>query len=313
MIYKNIAKLYVDEKRLFVYNMFHMDTNRLRQFCVIAETGSLTKAAELLHITHSGLSKAMKLLQEELGQIILRPAGRGLTLTEDGRQLYQNAKKFLEIEHQLFHTTYKIQKQSLRIGTTESFLPTLCENIKTLLPYSNSITVLDLSPGQIEQMVANHELDYGITYTPFPMDSIDVIEVGKYQLGCYLLDGHFGNMEISEIPFAVPSAGIPTNPLGIKERDGWIESLAPRNRKYLVNLLSTAIELALQGLCAIYIPKYVATNINRKLSGKKKLIEKPVPNELKNPQRVFLITHTDKPRDEQFRQVKKIISLMIKS
>lgn len=44
-----------------------MDTKRLRQFCAIAETGSLTKAAELLHITHSGFSKSMKLLQDDLG------------------------------------------------------------------------------------------------------------------------------------------------------------------------------------------------------------------------------------------------------
>ena len=42
-----------------------MDTNRLRQFCAIAELGSMTKASKLLHITHSGLSKSMKLLQEE--------------------------------------------------------------------------------------------------------------------------------------------------------------------------------------------------------------------------------------------------------
>ncbi len=65
-----------------------MDTNRLRQFCAIAETGSMTKASRLLHITHSGLSKSMKLLQEELGLELLRPCGRGIMLTEHGKLIY---------------------------------------------------------------------------------------------------------------------------------------------------------------------------------------------------------------------------------
>lgn len=308
----NVTNLLIDKKRLFIYDMFHMDTNRLRQFCVIAETGSLTKAAELLHITHSGLSKAMKVLQDELHCVLLRPAGRGLTLTDDGMQIYRRAKEFLAQEELLFNAKPMINEQSLRIGTVEIFLSSICQQLK-LHPFTErSVTLLDLHPGQIEQMVANRELDYGITYAPQPMDNIEIIEIGKYSLGSYHLSGCFKNINISDIPFAVPALGLSSNPLGIKERDGWIESITPRNRKYAVNLLSIGLELTLQGLCAIYIPKFIVNNINNGLSGNKKLVEMPIPKEQKSSHQVYLIKHKDSLLDNQFKQLKKIILLIVK-
>lgn len=290
-----------------------METLRLKQFCTIVETGSIAKAATLLHITSSGLSKSMKILQDELGKRFLRPVGRGLSITEEGTRFYKNAKALLEMEHQLFYATHKSKPHHLKIGTTESFIAALCQNINSELPHHTSISILDLTPGQIEQMVASRELDYGITYTPFPMEKVDVVEIGRYQLGCYHLEGQFSNMGISDIPFAVPAASIPTNPLGIKERDGWMEGIVPRYRQFLVNLLSTGIELTLQGLCAIYIPKYLAAHINNKRSGQPRLIEKSVPKALKTEQSAFLISHADKSNNKDLKRIKKLIRSTIKS
>lgn len=288
-----------------------MDTNRLRQFCVIAEVGSLTKAAELLHITHSGLSKAMKLLQEELGYPLLRPAGRGLSLTDEGLRTYQRAKVFLAKEEELFKTVHPSPVQSLRIGTVEIFLSSLCENINRLPADHLNFTLLDLNPGQIEQLVAEKQLDYGITYAPYPMNQVNIIQIGKYQLGCYHLKGYFEKLSISDIPFAVPAFGLSNHPLGIKERDGWLESITPRNRKYAVNLLSTGIELALQGLCAIYVPKFLANKLNQQLKGNHQLIERAIPNAQKNTQQLFLITHKDQAEDSLFREIKKLTRQLI--
>jgi DNA-binding transcriptional LysR family regulator len=40
-----------------------MDTNRLRYFLVVCETGSVRKAADLLHVSPAALSKAIKILE----------------------------------------------------------------------------------------------------------------------------------------------------------------------------------------------------------------------------------------------------------
>src|SRR5689334_693560 len=84
-----------------------METNRLKQFCLIVETGSLVKASQLLHITHSALSKSMKFLQNEIGVSLFCSVGRGIVPTEEGLLIYKRAKDFIEQENHLF----KLDKQ----------------------------------------------------------------------------------------------------------------------------------------------------------------------------------------------------------
>lgn len=283
--------------------MFHMDTNRLKQFCAIAELGSMTKASKLLHITHSGLSKSMKLLQEELGLALLRPSGRGLALTREGLLIYQRAKEFLEHEERLFKIENNTQQSTLRIGAVEIFLLSIGEQLKCHSFENSKITLLDLDPGNIEKSIANKQLDFGLTYAPFPMENVEITEIGKYHLGCYHLKGTFEGLKISEIPFVTPAVGLSSNPLEIKERDGWLESIYPRDKKYSVNLLSTAIELTLQGICAIYIPDFVARKINTSRRSKDFLIEHPLPKNHKNIQRAFLLRHKDQPEDARFKKL----------
>lgn len=291
-----------------------MDTKRLRQFCAIAETGSLTKAAALLHITHSGLSKSMKLLQEELECDLFRPSGRGLALTDRGMLVYQRAKEFLKQEERLFDFEKNSPTSSLSIGTVEIFLSAFNEQLK-INPFDNHVlTLLDLEPGNIERLIASRELDYGITYAPFPTEEIEFIEIGKYRVGCYHLSGTFAGKSISDIPFAVPSQGpLSNNPLGIKQRDGWLESIHPRKIKYQVNLLSTAIDLTLEGLSAVYIPDFVARKVNASRRSKDTLIEFPLPAKQKNVCRAFLVKHKDQTDTNTTKKLVKMMKRAIES
>ena len=63
-----------------------MTINQLSYLITIAETGSLNKAAELLYISQPSLSGAVQELEKELGIIIFRRTGRGVTLTTDGAE-----------------------------------------------------------------------------------------------------------------------------------------------------------------------------------------------------------------------------------
>lgn len=291
-----------------------MDTKRLRQFCAIAETGSLTKAADLLHITHSGLSKSMKLLQDDLGCQLFRPSGRGLALTEIGMKVYERAKEFLKQEDRLFDFETDLPVSTLRIGTVEIFLYVIAEQLKFELFDNHVLTLIETEPGNIERLIANRELDYGITYAPFPMAEVEFIEIGKYRVGCYHLSNVFKGMPITEIPFAAPSMGpLSTNPLGIKQRDGWLESIHPRKVKYEVNLLSTAIDLVLQGLAAVYMPEFIARKINSTRDSQALLVEYPLPKVQKILCRAFLVKHKDQPDTPQFKKLMKMLKKAIES
>lgn len=68
-----------------------MDTNKLKYFVAVAETGSLTKASKILGISHSGLSKAVSALETEAKLKLFRPQGRGLEITLEGKWFYLEA------------------------------------------------------------------------------------------------------------------------------------------------------------------------------------------------------------------------------
>ncbi len=69
-----------------------MNSEQLRQFMVIAETGSVTRAAERLYITQPALSIALKRLEEEVGMPLFLRKGKSFTITEAGKVLLEYAR-----------------------------------------------------------------------------------------------------------------------------------------------------------------------------------------------------------------------------
>ncbi len=61
--------------------------NSLRAFSALAETGSYTVAAERLNVTHAAVSQQVRALECRLGVSLVIREGRGIRLTEDGREL----------------------------------------------------------------------------------------------------------------------------------------------------------------------------------------------------------------------------------
>lgn len=282
-----------------------METDRLKQFCLIVETGSMTKAAGLLHITHSGLSKSMKQLQEQLGFRLMQTSGRGLSITPHGQKFYLRAKELLKLTATLYNPGDSINRSELRIGTVEIFLTVLCASLNKLFENHENITLLDLNPEEIEQMLVKGHIDFGITYVPFPMNNLEIIEIGAYRLGCYHLTNTFEKENLHDIPFVVPARRLSTNFLGIKERDGWLESISTRRKKFHVNLLSTAIELTLQGVCAIYMPEFIANKINHRRPANQKLIERPLPK--MHTQSIYLIRHKYLSNNTPYTKIQNVL------
>ena len=68
-----------------------LDWDKVKTFHAAAETGSLTAAAELLRISQSAVSRQITALEESLDTPLFHRHARGLTLTEQGRILYNTA------------------------------------------------------------------------------------------------------------------------------------------------------------------------------------------------------------------------------
>lgn len=64
-----------------------MDLKQLRTFVEVSETGSLSRASDKLRIAQSALSRQIRLMEAELGFDLFIRHGRGMLLTEAGRDL----------------------------------------------------------------------------------------------------------------------------------------------------------------------------------------------------------------------------------
>lgn len=73
-----------------------MDTQLLQAFAAVAESGSFSAAAELLHLTQPAVSKRIALLESQLDCSLFDRIGRQIALTEAGRALLPHAQSVLQ-------------------------------------------------------------------------------------------------------------------------------------------------------------------------------------------------------------------------
>jgi LysR family glycine cleavage system transcriptional activator len=67
----------------------------LRAFEATARTGSLTRAAEALSLTHGAISHQIKALEADLGVALIERAGRGIRLTDEGERFARRVRDAL--------------------------------------------------------------------------------------------------------------------------------------------------------------------------------------------------------------------------
>ena len=72
-----------------------MELEQLRIFVAVAETGSFTKGAKRLYISHSTTSRAISALEEELCVRLIERENHITGLTSAGELLLEEARKIL--------------------------------------------------------------------------------------------------------------------------------------------------------------------------------------------------------------------------
>lgn len=236
-----------------------MDFQRLKYFCTITETGSLTKASELLRISHSGLSKAMSGLQDELGIQLLRPQGRGLELTQEGKELYAKSKVILELVDGLARPIPARALALPKVGLAEVFSLSISGAISQEL--SNGAHFYEVDSGEAEIKILNNQIDFAISFIPFPHSELEYLKIKRIQMGVFVSHSKLMHTPIEDLPFVVPNSEIENNPLSIKTRDGW-PLTQPRKIQFSASSLALALEIVSFGNAAIFIPKFVAERIN---------------------------------------------------
>src|SRR4029077_17873171 len=72
-----------------------MELRHLRYFVAVAEAGSVTVAAQILHTSQPSLSRQIRDLEDEVGARLLTRRARGIELTPAGRAFLEHARSAL--------------------------------------------------------------------------------------------------------------------------------------------------------------------------------------------------------------------------
>ena len=78
-----------------------MELRTLRYFLAAAQEGSITRAADVLHLTQPTLSRQIMDLERELGVTLVLRGKNGLRLTDDGVVFRQRAQEIVELADRL--------------------------------------------------------------------------------------------------------------------------------------------------------------------------------------------------------------------
>ena len=74
-----------------------MDIRLMQYYLVVVREGTISAAAEALHVSQPALSRQMKDLEEELGVTLFQRGSRRITLTEEGMILRKRAEEMLRL------------------------------------------------------------------------------------------------------------------------------------------------------------------------------------------------------------------------
>jgi LysR family cys regulon transcriptional activator len=149
---------------------FAMKLQQLKYLLAIVDNGlNITAAAERLYTSQPGVSKQLKLLEEELGLQLFARKGKSLGgVTAAGRQVIDRARLIMqEVENirSLASDYYHEEEGTLSIATTHTqaryVLPSVIQAFRKQYP-KVSLNLHQGTSEQIADMVAANEIDFAI-------------------------------------------------------------------------------------------------------------------------------------------------------
>jgi len=195
-----------------------MEIRQLRYFVAMAETGSLMKASERLHVAQPALSVHLSNLEAELGTTLVMRSNRGIELTQDGIYLYERAINLLKY-YQESISALKSHKASpsgvVSIGMMSTMppllVPALYRAVRQALP-DVTLYIVDAGTPALYEWLTEGRIDMVTLFNLPEMPKLEMVPL--FCEGFYLIGA--GNLcngeceinfdEIAELPLAITTA-----------------------------------------------------------------------------------------------------------
>jgi DNA-binding transcriptional LysR family regulator len=202
-----------------------MDLRRLKTFVTVAENGTVSKAAEILHITQPALSRQLAGLEQELGFALFERAGRRLLLTPRGDQFLGDCRSLLAHAGTLSERALALGRGDIRVLrvaasalTIEGAFPGFLRSYAEGVPGVQLITIEQDDPAEQLAMLDRGHVHLAVNVVNFvtvddrfasrQLPSFEVLAACAPSLG---LDG--GTADIRRLaghPLLLPNASFAT-------------------------------------------------------------------------------------------------------
>ena len=219
--------------------MTTLNYKHLHYFWVVAQEGSITRAAERLDVAVQTISGQLSLLERQLGKALFNSQGRGLVLSEAGRVALGYADQIFQLGDALVDAVQSSDSEStlrLRAGITDGIPKLLAYRLLSSVTSMPVDVRLICDEGEFETLLADlalHRLDVVLTDRAAPIGGN--LKVFSTPLGDFE-NGLFATPALAEryrpgFPLSLNGAPLllPTRQNAIRNRiDRWLESTGVR-------------------------------------------------------------------------------------
>ncbi|EIK42814.1 LysR family transcriptional regulator [Cellvibrio sp. BR] len=154
--------------------MNHLNYKHLRYFWAVAKTGSVTKAAEQLHLTPQSISGQLTEFANTLGVELFHKVGRNLELTDAGRRALSYADEIFSVGDELMAVLRDQRSKKslpLRVGLADSVSKTIAYRLLEPAYEMQEPTRLICREARLVSLLSDlavHRLDLIIADRPMP-------------------------------------------------------------------------------------------------------------------------------------------------
>jgi len=205
-----------------------MELRNLRCFVEVVRQGGFSQAAKVVFATQSTVSKAVKHLEEDLGQVLLDRSVHGPTLTAAGEIVFRRAQRILAERQDLLNELSDLRglkRGVLRlglppVGSALLFAPVFAA-FHELHP-AIEIQLSEHGAGRLEELLRAGDVELAGLLAPVAAD-FDAQPVRSEPVVALLPPDHalagegtLSLSQLSSVPFLLPGTGFALHPMILK-------------------------------------------------------------------------------------------------
>jgi LysR family carnitine catabolism transcriptional activator len=254
--------------------LMHVSSRQLLAFLEVVRLRSISKAAEQMPMSQSGMSMLIKDLEDQIGARLFDRNPRSVTLTDSGRELLPVAQRIVQELRDLSSTiegTEAATQSRLTVAATPmvtmSLLPDIVRGFTDSHPQV-SIAIADVDVNTVRQRVLDGEADIGLGFFVKPAAGLLRQPLCRFRLMCVSPPTSARSPRLSQRAWSslrdLPLIGLPPdNPIQTLVESHLARVGGGGGQRQEMNFIGTLIAMARAGLGHAIIPSFAIEECKR--------------------------------------------------